>query len=345
MTVVLIGGPGVFLHPGGSDTRYPIGKWYTDLQAAGDATGGTVQIRCDFRLSTDPPLFLAYSLDHVNVARGDTVNENVRLQVDGFSAGGINGALTDFVFVIQSLLGDNVANEPWVPRERFLGSAVHGVNCRMTAVWATNTNATAYFLRCGGEIWLYEGMLDLGGPQSSGSNVPLLAGPSHPQGALQQVRSAQNLVAVDVPTPVGIITTTAPPEQIPAAIKRVQRLSPTTQTAIAKAQHQKAIRTAALAQQAASKPATLASGRTLAQGMASLRSSGIPEGSGGSATSAAMAKSMAAAVARTASLARGARKARSTVNRGGLSAVTRARTSGRASPRSSSTPHPFDDDD
>ena len=271
MSVLITGGPDISLFPGWVDPRLPIGRWTTDISGNGNATGGNVNVSLHFHQSTSPMLPLSFSVQRIACARGLTTADHANLRIEGFSLSGVDGPELDYRETIELLPSNDRRagiHRGW--DEFFVGVPMVGQLAALTVAFLNNDNGDVYDLQASGQLWLYEGMLQLGGPQNPQSMVPALSGPSHPQGATQKVRDADPLEKVEtmVITPAGPVIITAPAPQLQAAVTRVRRLAPATQSTIAKAQSAQRTRTAALAAAAAAGPAVLASGRTLAAAQA-----------------------------------------------------------------------------
>lgn len=192
MAVVSVGSPTVFLNPGRVDARFPLGVWQANVSVVGDLTGGTASASVQMRPSTEPALFLAFSLDHLSASREDlnSLGQHPRLVITQFSPGGVDGSTVDYQHVLEIFTGPSQQQlSEWKLGPMFLGSPVRGQSSEILIEWATNTNTTVYRLRARGQIWLYEGMLDIGGAQQEQSSVPTVSGASSPAGSLQEVRS------------------------------------------------------------------------------------------------------------------------------------------------------------
>jgi len=220
MSVVVVGGPTISLFPGWSDVRYPIGKWNIDISATGDGSGGTITMNATFHGSSLPPLFVGFSIETCFAQRSNTVDENASLLIGGFSTQGVDGVENPFRGALEMLdaasFGRSVYREF---ADLFMGCPIRGQNARVIVDFLTNTNADSYRFGATGSLWLYEGMLDMGGVQPLTSSVPLVSGASKPHGSLQQVRSGAVPLAVPGPTQPPIpgqrIVAPAPPPESP----------------------------------------------------------------------------------------------------------------------------------
>lgn len=190
MAVTATGGPSVVLFPGQVDPRFPIGRWTGDVSVSGDLSGGDVALRLVFRSSTDPALFLAFSLTYLTIQRNDVVLEEGRITINQFNFSGPDG--TSFTYAnILPIVSDGIlqVSEPWPINELYLGMPTRGQNTEIIGRFQTNTNGVFYAFRAYGSLWLAEGALDVGGPQTVTSSVPTISASSHPSGSLQEVRS------------------------------------------------------------------------------------------------------------------------------------------------------------
>lgn len=193
MAVTVTVGPTFTLNPGRVDPRFPLGFWFVDTSVTGDLSGGSVTLTILFRGSTESPLFLAFSLQFMSAGvRATAPNEGPRFGHSGFSLAGIEGSgLAMNMAPDFNLSGDEVRTLPWPQAEIFLGSPVRGSDANIFTRFATNTNGVVFDVRASGLMWLYEGMLEIGGVQPVTSSVPTVSAASSPAGSLQEVRSAR----------------------------------------------------------------------------------------------------------------------------------------------------------
>lgn len=138
----------------------PIGAWKVDNTGVGDGTGGTFNLRTDFRLTGDAPSGLAYSVEAFACQVTDTSNLNLGVRTAGFDQLMQRGlALTNGISFAASD-GSKLAL-PW-----FLGQLqVPNSGGASMSTNMQNTDLKTYTMSAMGYIWSARSIRAEGGYQ------------------------------------------------------------------------------------------------------------------------------------------------------------------------------------